>query len=142
MNVLLSIRPQYAESIVSGQKKYEFRKIIFSDKYVNMAYVYVTSPVKKIVGTFKIGKIVRDCPENLWDQLNELSGLDEEEFFAYFKDSKVGYAIEIKCVETFKEPIDPKDLIPDFTPPQSFCYIKSSLDSKVSCERSILSYDR
>ncbi|MGA9097379.1 MAG: hypothetical protein WB392_00440 [Methanotrichaceae archaeon] len=130
------------ESIISGQKKYEFRKTIFNDKYVNMAYVYVTYPVKKIVGTFKIGKIVRDCPENLWDQLNEFSGLDEAEFFAYFGNSKVGYAIEIKYVETFKEPIDPKKLIPNFTPPQSFCYLKSSLVPEFSCERNILSYDR
>jgi type I restriction enzyme S subunit len=135
MNVLLSIRPQYAKSIISGQKKYEFRKIIFNDKYVNTVYVYVTSPVKKIIGAFKIGKIVRDCPENLWDQLNEFSGLDEAEFFAYFKNSRVGYAIEIKYVETFEEPIDPQALIPNFTPPQSFCYLKSSLSPRESCER-------
>jgi type I restriction enzyme S subunit len=135
MNVLLSIRPKYAESIVTGQKKYEFRKIIFNDKYVNIAYVYVTSPVKKIVGAFKIGKIVKDCPENLWDQLNEFSGLDKAEFFDYFKNSKIGYAIEIKYVETFKEPIDPRKLIPNFTPPQSFCYLKYSLDLEFDCVR-------
>ena len=29
MQVLLSIKPEFAESILAGSKKYEFRKVIF-----------------------------------------------------------------------------------------------------------------
>ncbi len=127
MNVLLSIKPRYAELIMAGRKKYEFRKYKFNDKHICWVYLYATSPVKKIVGAFKIGDIIRDHPRNLWDQLNEHSGVDEVDFFNYFKNSKVGYAIEIKYVETFGDPIDPKKVIPGFKPPQSFCYLKYSL---------------
>jgi len=127
MNVILSIKPKYVRSILSGVKRYEFRKSIFSEKYVQEAYIYVTAPIKRIVGLFEIGAIVRDSPEGLWNKLGTLSGMHEAEFFDYFKDTKIGFAIEIKHVEAFKSQYDPKELIPGFNPPQSFCYLKYSL---------------
>ena len=57
MNVLLSIRPKYVEEIIKGNKRYEFRKSIFK-KNVDEVWIYATSPTKKIVGTFVIGKII------------------------------------------------------------------------------------
>lgn len=129
MNVLLSIKPKYAESIISGRKKYEFRKVIFKKNYFDIVYIYSTSPVKKIIGAFRVGDIIEDRPESLWDRLNEFSGLNEREFFNYFQNNKKGFAIEIKNVEKFEDSIDPVELIPDFVPPQSFCYINFSLSS-------------
>lgn len=127
MNVILSIRPKYARLILSGAKRYEFRKSIFNNKHVEEAYIYETSPIKKIVGIFKIGDIIRASPEDLWDQLGHLSGVNEAEFFDYFQEIKIGFAIEIKNVEIFDVPFDPKEQIPGFNPPQSFCYLKYSL---------------
>ncbi|MCX6669297.1 MAG: hypothetical protein NTV25_05760 [Methanothrix sp.] len=127
MNVILSIRPKYAQLILSGAKRYEFRKFIFNNKYVYEVYVYATSPIKRIVGVFNIGNIIRDSPKELWDQLGHLSGMNEAEFFDYFQDIKIGFAIEIKNVEIFDAPLDPKEQIPGFNPPQSFCYLKYSL---------------
>ncbi len=127
MNVLLSIKPRYAESIITGLKKNEFRKILFKKRHINTAYVYATSPVKKIVGAFRIGDIIEDQPITLWDRLNEFSGMDKKEFFDYFKNDKIGFAIEIKEVKKFEEPLDPSEVIPGFIPPQSFCYVKFSL---------------
>jgi len=127
MNVILSIKPKYARLILSGAKRYEFRKSIFNNKHVVEAYIYATSPVKKIVGLFRIGGIIRDSPEGLWDRLGLLSGMNEAEFFDYFQDAKNGFAIEIKHVEIFDIQCDPKELIPGFNPPQSFCYLKYSL---------------
>jgi predicted transcriptional regulator len=126
MNVILSIRPKYVEPILSGAKRYEFRKFIFN-KYVNEAYIYATSPVKKIVAVFKIGNIIRDSPKELWSRLGPLSGLNEDEFFDYFKGIEVGFAIEIENIEVFSPPLDPKEIMPGFYPPQSFCYLKYSL---------------
>jgi len=128
MNILLSIKPKYAESIINGRKKYEFRKVIFKRRiYINNVYIYCSSPVKKIIGVFRIGNIIEDRPESLWEQLNEFSGLEEKEFFDYFENIEKGYAIEIKSIEEFKDPLDPAEAIPDFVPPQSFYYIRFSL---------------
>ena len=126
MNVLLSIRPKYIEEIIKGNKRYEFRKSIFK-KDVDKVWIYATSPTKKIVGTFVIGEITKDTPDNLWNKFNGLSGLTEQEFFDYFSGIKEGFAIELKSLKLFKVPIDPKVVFPDFIPPQSFHYFDDSL---------------
>ncbi len=127
MDVLLSIKPKYIEFLINGQKKYEFRKTIFRRNYINTVYIYATSPVKKIVGAFRIGEIIEDQPSNLWQRFNGVSGLNEDEFFKYFQDENTGFAIEIKDIEVFEPPLNPAEIIPDFVPPQSFCYVRSTL---------------
>jgi len=137
LNIILSIRPKYARLILSGAKRYEFRKSIFNNKHVEEAYIYETSPIKKIVGIFKIGDIIRASPQDLWDQLGPLSGMNKAEFFDYFQDIKIGFAIEIKNVEIFDVPFDPKEQIPGFNPPQSFCYSGLTSHDRRSVERSL-----
>ncbi len=124
MKILLSIKPKYIKQILKGCKKYEFRKEIFKERYSNEIFVYSSSPIKKIIGKFKIGKIIEDSPEELWRQLKDYSGLSKEDFFQYFKEKQIGFAIEIVDFVLFDEPIDPKKLDPDFVPPQSYLYIK------------------
>ena len=57
MNVILSIKPEFVEKIFSGEKQYEYRKILFKQK-VDTIYIYASRPVSKIVGEFKIDDIV------------------------------------------------------------------------------------
>lgn len=82
---------------------------------------------KKIVGIFDIGDIIRARPKDLWDQFGHLSGINEAEFFNYFQDVQIGFAIEIKHLVILDTPIDPREKFSGFTPPQSFCYLKYSL---------------
>ena len=125
MNVLLSIKPKYVEEIMNGNKRYEFRKSIFRCREdVELVYIYSTSPVKKIVGVFTIETIIEDHPRNLWEKFKEFSGIGDEEFFSYFGRCKKGFAIGIGNVEVFEDPIDPKNFIPGFVPPQSFRYVE------------------
>ena len=48
-NIVLPIKPEYADKILNGQKKYEYRKNICTDN-IEKIYVYATSPVKAIIG--------------------------------------------------------------------------------------------
>jgi len=127
MNALLSIKPTYVEAIIRGDKRYEFRKSIFKNKNIEKIFIYSTAPVKKIVGSFGIGRIIEDHPKRLWNQLHRFSGLDDTEFFSYFRGVERGFAIEIDSVEEFESPIDPRDLLPTFVPPQSFYYLDSRI---------------
>ena len=127
MIALLSIKPRFVEEILKGNKKYEFRKSIFKHPgKVEIVIIYSSSPVKKLVGAFRVGSIVRDHPRNLWNEFRESSGIDESEFFEYFKEKDNGFAIEIQDLVTFKEPVDPRMRIPDFTAPQSYRFIEQS----------------
>jgi type I restriction enzyme S subunit len=121
-SILLSIKPKYIQKIIEESKKYEFRKQVFK-KNVEKAYVYASSPIMKIVGVFSIGEIITKNPHELWVELKDYSGLTEDEFFEYYKNKQLGVAIEVKDFTQFEKPINPKEIIPNFKPPQSFCYL-------------------
>jgi len=126
MNVLLSIKPKYVEEIKKGNKRYEFRKSLCSEKNrdkLEKIFIYSSAPVKKIVARFFVDEILEDHPDNLWERYKHVSGIGEHEFFKYFKNKDSGLAIKIKEIKFFREPIKPEEIIPNFNPPQSFCYV-------------------
>ena len=57
MKVLLSIKPEFVHEIFAGNKKYEYRKAIFT-KNVNQVVVYSTKPEGMIVGEFTVETII------------------------------------------------------------------------------------
>lgn len=135
MNVLLSIKPMYANAILDGEKKYEFRKSIFRDKNVKKVYIYSSSPVKKIVGVFIVGGIIEDHPKRIWEKCWRNSGIAEDDFIAYFSGREKGYAIMIENPEPLDKPIDPRSIYRDFVPPQSFYYFDMPVMEGIENER-------
>ena len=111
------------DEILAGEKKFEFRKSIFKKRDISKAFIYSSSPVKKIVASFEIAIIIEASPQELWDKCHKYGGISKQDFFEYFKNSDVGYAIEISNLEKFSETIDPYTLKKDFTAPQSYCYL-------------------
>ena len=124
MDVILSIKPKYVRAIMNGDKRYEFRKAIFRNHTVDRVFIYSSSPVKRIVALFEIGTILEDHPTALWEMVQEHAGIEDAEFFSYFAGRTRGYAIGISNLHEFDEPIDPREAIPGFVPPQSYCYVK------------------
>ncbi len=122
-DVLLSVKPEYVTKILEGKKKYEFRRSIFKRNDIEKVYVYSSSPIRKIIASFKIEKILKDSPEKIWTLCQKYAGISKKDFFDYFKNSEQAFAIEIGYVDSFQEPIDPYLIIEDFTPPQSFYYL-------------------
>jgi predicted transcriptional regulator len=123
MDVLLSIKPKYVKPILEGEKKYEFRKVIFRNPAVSRVFIYSSAPVKRIVALFEISRITEDHPAALWDQTRDQAGINYEEFFSYFAGRSRGFAIGIENLDVFDTPLDPKKKIPGFVPPQSYCYL-------------------
>ena len=131
MNIILSIKPEYVEKIFSGEKKYEYRKIIFKQK-VDTAYIYASSPIRKIVGEFRIERIICDAPETIWRQTKEQSGVSKIFFEKYYKGRSKGVALKIMNCKEYDNWINPKLLIPDFKAPQSFIYVNTSKIYEIS----------
>lgn len=121
MKVLLSIKPEFANKIFDGTKRYEFRKRIFTQD-VKTIVVYASSPVQKIIGEFVIEHILNEEIDILWEHTKEYSGISKEYFYQYFKERDEGFAIKIKSTRKYKTP---KCIKEDFNkfPPQSFIYI-------------------
>lgn len=124
-NVLLSIKPKYAQAIIAGIKKVEFRKKIFK-RPVDKVYIYSSSPAKKIIGYFTFSEIIEDTPAELWSKFQNVGFIDKADFFNYFKDSEKGFAIIVDDVKKLKKGIDPIEFFENFCAPQSYIYIKGT----------------
>ncbi|EGR3506369.1 hypothetical protein DC852_24550, partial [Vibrio parahaemolyticus] len=70
MKALLSIKPKYVDEIISGKKKYEFRKKIFK-RDIDSIIVYCTSPIKMVVGEIFFSETISDTPRKIWKQCSD-----------------------------------------------------------------------
>jgi predicted transcriptional regulator len=122
MRVLLSIKPEYVEKIFNGDKKYEFRRVIFKDPEVKTIVVYASSPIQQVVGELTIENIIFDQVNSLWQTTCQQAGISEEIFYQYFKDRTFGYAIKIDKTIKYHNPLSIQDCF-GITPPQSFVYV-------------------
>ena len=123
MTVLLSIKPEFADKIFSGEKKYEYRKSIFKHPDVKRIIVYSSSPQQRIIGEFYIEEILQGDIEMIWDKTHLYSGISKEYFMSYFANRNKGYAIKIGKTKKYRK----MKLLSDLnltTAPQSFIYIK------------------
>ncbi len=130
MSVILSIKPIYAQAIMAGTKKVEFRKKIFK-KPVDKVFVYSSSPEKKIIGYFTIGKIVEDSPVQLWEQFKDVGGINKKDFFEYYKNSNTGFSIGVESYEKFSVGVDPEELFEKFCAPQSYIYLEEKTATEI-----------
>lgn len=122
MNLIISIKPQFVQKILTGEKKYEFRRRIYK-KEVDKIYIYQTLPEQGIVAYFTPGEIIKDTPRNLWDKFSEVSGTTEDHLLGYLHDLDEAYAIEITNLKIFDEPFIPDDI----KAPQSYKYVDFDL---------------
>ena len=122
MRVLLSIKPEYADRIFTGEKKYEFRRAIFKNQKVTNVVVYASSPVRKVIGEFEVLDVIHDDVGALWEKTRSFAGISESKFFDYFSDRDKGYAISIGETHKYQQSLSLREEF-GLTPPQSFVYL-------------------
>lgn len=123
MKVLLSIKPEYAEKILSGEKRFEFRKALFKNKEVKTIVIYATMPVGKVVGEFEFDGVVTGTPDAVWSQTEDYSGVSQNFFKEYFNGREMAHAIKVGNVKRYLEPLNLTTLVPNGLAPQSYLYI-------------------
>lgn len=123
MKVLLSIKPEFAEKILNGTKKFEFRKGIFKNNNITTVVIYATMPVGKVVGQFSIDGILKNDPEALWVKTKKYAGISKNFFDSYYSGRETAYAIKVGEVERFEDPLPLSSLGDGIKAPQSFLYL-------------------
>lgn len=133
MDVLLAIKPEFAEKILAGTKHYEFRRVAFKEASdVDLIYLYASAPISQIVGVFTTTRISEDSPRNLWNRYGDASGIDDSSrFMEYFDGTDTGFAIHVDETWEFETPIDPETVCEDFTAPMSFSYLDAEVAQKL-----------
>ena len=127
-DLVLSIRPNFAEEIIKGRKMVEIRRR-FSSKWKGAtALIYASSPSRCFVGEALIGEVITTSPDRVWSNWKDELGCTFDEFASYCKDASEVSAIIFKEVKPFKDPIPQiqmEQLIrQDLKAPQSFLEVK------------------
>lgn len=118
--ILLSIKKEYADKILNGTKKYEYRKVLAYN--VKTIVIYVTWPIKKVVGEVEVIYSVTEDKNDLWNRSKEYSGITKEFYDEYFKNKIFGSAYRLGEVRIYDKAKDLIDLgIKNV--PQSFVYL-------------------
>jgi len=121
--ILMSIKPEYAEAIMSGRKTVEFRRRPLPTN-IDLVLVYATAPVKGIVGSFYFEKQFEAAPHSLWAVYGDLGACTKEDFDRYFKGCETGTAIVITDAYRLSEPLNPRAVMGrKWVAPQSWYYI-------------------
>jgi predicted transcriptional regulator len=122
--VLLSIKPEFAEKILEGHKKFEFRRIVFKDLTVRKVLIYASSPVSQIIGEFEIEGILSMPKDDLWNETKKHAGISLDFFMHYFKGKDKCHAIKVANPLRYKEPLNLWQAANLKKPPQSFAYVE------------------
>ena len=120
--VLLPIKPKYVSLIMSGEKRYEFRKVKPKREGINKMIIYATSPIMKVVGEVEVLDILYDEKELVFSKTKDNPELDKDAFLRYFKNSKYACAYKLGNVTKYDHYKDLKDLNINYVP-QSFIYL-------------------
>lgn len=125
-SVLLSVRPKYADKIVAGIKRVEFRRV-WASSPVNFIVFYSTMPTSKVVGCASICQVIEASPSALWKWAEKFGGgLTKQELVDYFDGRETGFALVLRDILVTDDPIDPVTIFPSFRAPQSFRYLTPS----------------
>lgn len=120
--VVLSIHPKYADLILNGEKKYEYRKRLFS-KNVTTLILYATYPVKQVVGEVQIINVLKDKKHIIWERTHQFGKVTKYEYNKYY--NKYAMAVAFELGNAIKYDVPKK--LQDFNinkSPQSFVYLK------------------
>lgn len=119
--ILLSIKPEYSKKIISGEKKFEYRKRL-PQKSITKIIIYSSAPEKKVIGEVQVLETMSMSKSELWEITKENAGISYKKFEEYFLNSEQAYAYKLGKVSIYS----PKKTLEDLgfkQAPQSFIYL-------------------
>ena len=125
--LLFSLKPRYANLVFEGLKKFELRRRGLTLMRGRDVFVYVTSPVGKLRGGFRVGEVRTGTPDEIWAVVSKSACIDKPDFDAYYAGRSIAYALEITEVWEYSDPVglsELRDRFQSFVVPQSWRYVK------------------
>lgn len=122
-DILMSIKPRYADMIVSGRKTVEIRKRTVRALAGARIWIYATSPRQQIVAFARLKAVAAATPAEIWGTFGDRTGIDRTEFDAYVGEAEVVSALCLTEVTSLDPPLCPRHEAPAFRPPQSYAFL-------------------
>ena len=120
--VLMPIKPQYVDQILSGNKKYEYRKTKAKRKDIDKIVIYSTSPIMLVVAEVDVVEIIEDSPEKLWEKTKLYSGITKDFYSKYYENKDNAVAYKLGNIKIYENPKKLSEIGIDYVP-QSFVYL-------------------
>lgn len=121
---LISVHPQWARGILTGQKRVEFRKA-GPRRTIGSALLYATSPEQVLVAVLRLDRVERGTPQELWERHGSVGGVPQDVFASYYRACQTGTALVIGEVLPLRHPLRLAELSPGLRAPQSFRYLSA-----------------
>jgi predicted transcriptional regulator len=124
--LLLSLKPRYAEAILSGEKTVELRRTRPRVAIPTEALIYASSPNMALVGRCRVDAVRSMTTEALWRRFGKEAAVTRDEFRSYFDGAKLGFALILVEPERLLTPVPLAEIRTcwsGFQPPQSFRYL-------------------
>ena len=130
---ILSLKPQYAELILSGEKTVELRNRVIRMEPGTVIWIYATKPVGGIVALAELDSVVHDTPAEIWVRFEKEMCIDRAHFDSYINNKESVSALILSSVHKLKRSLTLdwiRRSIGSFQPPQF--YSRLSLDDRLS----------
>jgi len=120
-NALISIKPEYVEMILCGEKSVEIRNRAVNLNPGTRLWIYSTLPKGRVEAVAIIRLIRVDSPSVIWKQYCNEIGISLKAFVSYVNGSSRVSAIFLDRIHQLRPPLTLSDLrseIRNFHPPQ------------------------
>lgn len=128
--VLLSLKPRWAEAILSGRKRVEIRRVFSKHWAHGQAFLYSSHPVKQLVGEARIASVTEGRPDDIWERFGAEIGCTRAELDEYARGADQLYAIELEQPRAYRPSLHLADLRAmlgePLRPPQSYATLATS----------------
>ena len=120
---IISLKPQYAELILSGEKTVELTNRIVRMEPGTMIWIYATRPVAGIIALAELDSVVHDTPAEIWVRFEREMCIDRAHFDSYINNRDSVSALILSSVRTLKHSLTLdwiRRSIGSFQPPQFY----------------------
>ncbi|ERJ07426.1 ASCH domain protein [Halorhabdus tiamatea SARL4B] len=142
--VFMSIDERWAEAILEGEKRYEYRRQPPSIDAPYRVVVYASGGPKSIVGGFETHSVLEATIDELVERTVPQTPHEPEDIRDYFEGMETGSAIRVDGYLPYDDPVPITTLQeadPDLTAPQNFRYLRPEQEQDQDVLKK-LPYDR
>ena len=132
--LVLSLKPRFADAILSGQKTVELRRIEPRIKIPTRALVYASSPTCSLIGQCVVYEVIRLPLPVLWERFGPHTALAKEEFHDYFAGTDTGVALLLSNPVRLPSGVPLvilRQSVDRFRAPQSFAYVGAEAGARL-----------
>ena len=127
--VVLSVKPRFADAILSGAKDVEVRRQPVGVQPGDIVLLYSSTPEKAVTGWATVADFLVEQADALWRSHGHRTQLRRAEYDSYFAGVDLAYGLVLTDPHRMANPVPLADLreIHGVHPPQSWRYLPRSL---------------